>query len=302
MHFGNRLQINDAGYLSRNSTNYLHWQVNRRFTALPESSRYASKDWRARVSTNYNDRGELLNHQFRLSRESRLRNGAYEYMQINVNSAGADDLLTRGNGALDRPPNFNAFLEYERPRKGAWAWRTEAELFSGGLAGNRKIGYSLDIEPTYFVNDAFSLYVGGYASRTPDWLVWQRDNLIGSFDGRESHLNAGFNWTLSSRQELRLKLQAIAIDARVRDPWRVDPTGTAIRSTDEVDDFSVRNLGFQIRYRYEVAPLSYLYVVYGRGGFDRQPETESSDRLLRDSFSLRDDEQLLVKFSYRFEH
>ena len=35
MHFGNELQINDAGYLSRNSTNYLHWQVNRRFTELP---------------------------------------------------------------------------------------------------------------------------------------------------------------------------------------------------------------------------------------------------------------------------
>ncbi len=57
MHFGNDLQINDAGYLSRNSTNYLHWQVNRRFTDMPETSRYSSKDWRGRVSTDYNDRG-----------------------------------------------------------------------------------------------------------------------------------------------------------------------------------------------------------------------------------------------------
>ena len=79
MHFGNDLQINDAGYLSRNSTNYVHWQVNRRFTDLPAESRYASKDWRWRVSTDYNDHGELLGHQFRISRESRLRNGSYEY-------------------------------------------------------------------------------------------------------------------------------------------------------------------------------------------------------------------------------
>ena len=35
MHFGNDLEINDAGYLSRNSTNYAHYQVNRRFTELP---------------------------------------------------------------------------------------------------------------------------------------------------------------------------------------------------------------------------------------------------------------------------
>ena len=34
MHFGNRLQINDAGYLDRNSINYGHWEVQRRFTEV----------------------------------------------------------------------------------------------------------------------------------------------------------------------------------------------------------------------------------------------------------------------------
>ena len=63
----------------------------------------------------------------------------------------------------------------------------------------------------------------------------------------------------------------------------------------------VRTLGFQIRYRYELAPLSYLYVVYGRGGYRQDPFSDAPDALLRDSFDLRDDEQLLVKLSYRFE-
>jgi hypothetical protein len=301
MHFGNRLQINDAGYLSRNSLNYLHWQVNRRFTELPAGSRYASKDWRWRASSTYNDRGQLLNHQYRMSRESRLRNGSYEYAQINVNSAGVSDLLTRGNGYVNNPPKTNAFFQYERPRKGNWAYNFEAEAFGSGLEGNHAIGYSLEVEPTYFVSDAFSLYAGVFASRTPDWLVWQRDNLVGSFDGREAHFNAGFNWNIGEKQELRLKLQAIAIDARARLAYRIGAFGNANLSADPVDDFSVRNLGFQIRYRYELAPLSYLYVVYGRGGFGQEAGSEDSARLLRESFSLRDDEQLLVKFSYRFE-
>ena len=77
MHFGNDLQINDAGFLDRNNMNYAHWQFNRRFTALPAQSRYASKDWRGRVSTIHNNHGDLLNHQFRISRDSRLRNGSY---------------------------------------------------------------------------------------------------------------------------------------------------------------------------------------------------------------------------------
>lgn len=301
MHFGNDLQINDAGYLSRNSTNYLHYQVQRRFTDMPADSRYASKDWRARVSGNYNDHGEKLNYQFRLSRESRLRNGSYQYGQINVNSAGIDDLLTRGHGSLKRPSNFNAYFEFDRPRKGAWAHHIEANLLTGGLAGNSELGWSIEYTPTYFLSDAFSVFAGVYADRTPDWLVWQRDNLIGSFNGREIDLNAGLTWNISNKQELRVKLQSIALDAKLRQGYRVDGAGNAVASAEPVDDFSVKNLGFQIRYRYEVAPLSYLYVVYGRGGYQQDEFSDTTGRLLRDSFDLRDDEQLLVKFSYRFE-
>jgi hypothetical protein len=302
MHFGDELQINDAGYLSRNSTNYLHWQVNRRFTDMPESSRYSSKDWRWRVSTDYNDQGQLLGHQFRMSRESRLRDGSYEFAQINVNSAGFDDLITRGNGALWLPPNFNTYFDYQRPRKGNWSYEVEANIQSGGLAGNSKVGYNLHFVPTYFISDAFNVYVGVYGERNPDWLIWQRDNLIGSFEEHQMNFDAGLNWTIGSKQELRVKLQAIGLKGRLQQAYRVDPGGNAVPSTDPVDDINVQNLGFQIRYRYELAPLSYLYVVYGRGGFDKQPSDEGAGGLLRDSFQLRDEEQLLIKLSYRFDN
>ena len=66
-------------------------------------------------------------------------------------------------------------------------------------------------------------------------------------------------------------------------------------------DFSLRNLGFQVRYRYELAPLSNLYVVYGRGGYMLDEFSTGAAEQWRDSFSLRDSEQLLVKLAYRFE-
>src|SRR3546814_16622150 len=85
----------------------------------------------------------------------------------------------------------------------------------------------------------------------------QHDNLIGSFEGREWHFNAGLDWNIGSRQELRVKLQTLAIDARARQAWRVDASGNAVASDEAIEDFSVRNLGFQIRYPHELAPLSY---------------------------------------------
>ena len=300
MHFGDELQINDFGYLARNSVNYLHWELRRRFADQPEDSRYASKDWRWRATTSHNDRGDKLSDQFRVSREGRLRDGSYEYAQFNLNSAGVSDQLLRGNGLVRLPASFSAMYEYERPRKGRWAHDVELEVSSGGLAGNDRPGAAFWYGATWFLSDAISINAGATYIHRPDWLIWQGGNLVGGFLGREAHLLAGLDWSIDPRQELRIKLQAIGIDARLRQAWRFDPGGHAIATADPVDDFGVRNLGFQVRYRYELAPLSHLYVVYARGGYEQLFDPDGVARQLQDSFSLRDDEQLLVKLSYRF--
>ncbi|HZY34453.1 MAG TPA: DUF5916 domain-containing protein [Rhodanobacter sp.] len=301
MHFGDQLQVNDFGYLERNDFNYGHWEVRKRNTALPADSAYSSHEWRFRIDGLDNDHGLRLRRQLRISRNSNLRNGANEIVQLNVNSAGWDDLLTRGNGALFLPPSLDLVYERVSPRHGDWAFKLDAEAITGGLGGNRQIGYNVKFIPTYFISDAFSVYAGPYYEHTPDWLVWQHDNLVGRFDQHTLLLDAGFDWSIDSRQELRLKLQAIGLDARARGGYRVGVNGRAVAGGEPVDDFRVRNLGLQIRYRYELAPLSYLYVVYGRGGYAQDEFAGNTTDALRNSFALRDDEQLLVKLSYRFD-
>ena len=301
MHFGDDLEINDFGFLSRNNLNYGHWQVMRRFTDLPEDSAYASKDWSARISATDNDHGLALQRQFRISRQSSLRNGGSEFGQVNINSAGYDDRITRGNGPLRTPPNFNTFFERETPRHGHWSVGWGFALNNSGIGDDRKVGYAAHFEPTYFVNDALSLSMYFYGERTPQWMIWRGDNLLGTFNERLFEFDAGINWQFGERQELRVKLQALGLDAKLRQAWRVQPDGTPVASNDAIDDFSVRNLGFQIRYRYELAPLSDLYVVYGRGGNLFNEFSQDAGDALVDSFSLRDSDQLLVKLSYRFE-
>src|SRR3546814_11792015 len=77
------------------------------------------------------------------------------------------------------------------------------------------------------------------------------------------------------------------------------PYTTLFRSP--IEDFSLRNLGFQVRYRYELAPLSDFYIVYGRGGYMLDEFSRSEGKQLSDAFSLRDSEQLVVKLSYRLD-
>lgn len=305
MHFGDDLEVNDFGYLGRNDFNYLHWQVGRRLTGLAQDSAYASHDYRGRVIGIDNDHGLRLQRQLRLIRSSQRRDGGSEYLQLNINAPRYDDLLTRGNQPLQLPGSFGASWERNRTRKGNWAWEFDAWMGSGGLSGNDEIGYSIGLTTTYYFNDALSVFVGGYAEYSPDWLVWQHDTLVGRFEQRSLQMNAGLDWSIGQRQELRLKLQTIGLDAELTEAIRVGADGRAVSveatGSNQVDDFSLRNLGFQVRYRYMLAPLSDFYVVYGRGGYMLDEFSVGPQDQLRDSFSLRDSEQLLVKLSYRFE-
>ncbi|HET8554275.1 MAG TPA: DUF5916 domain-containing protein [Rhodanobacteraceae bacterium] len=301
MHFDDRLQINDFGYLERNNFDYVHWEVRKRITDLPTDSRYSSHDWQFRIDAVDNDDEHLhLRRQLRIGRSSQLRNGGSENILLNVNSAGWDDLLTRGHGALFLPPSMQLSYEYETPRHGHWSFDSEADVMTDGLSGNREPGWALSFVPTYFISDALRVHAGLSYQHMPDWLVWQHDNLIGRFEQHQIELDAGFDWTIDARQELRLKLQAIGLDARLRGAYLVADNGRAVPSNQPVDDFSVRNLGVQLRYRYQLAPLSWLYVVYGRGGYVEEPMARNSTDLLSRALGLRQDEQLLVKFSYRF--
>lgn len=61
------------------------------------------------------------------------------------------------------------------------------------------------------------------------------------------------------------------------------------------------NFGLQLRYRFEISPLSDFYIVHSRGGLDRidDPSQGTLD-LLGDSTSLRNTDQFLVKLRYGF--
>ncbi|MFO1475011.1 MAG: hypothetical protein U1F20_11205, partial [Lysobacterales bacterium] len=180
------------------------------------------------------------------------------------------------------------------------------------LAGPAHGAMSLDFNPTYFVNDNLSFYGELFAQHNPDWLLWcpqggspcagqgGRD-LLGSYRANQLQLNGGMQWIISAKQELRIKMETIALDAHALQGWELAANGEPRRVPDALNDFSLRNLGFQIRYRYELAPLSNLYIAYVRGGFGFRDQGQDVGGLLGDAFSLRDDEQLFVKLSYRFE-
>lgn len=300
MYFGKRLDIDDFGYLPRNDMTYLHYEVRRRVTGLPEDSAYTSHLWRYRISTLHNTEGRAVNRRLRIQRNSQRRDGGHELWRLDTFTAAYDDLLTRGNHPLRTPPTARLSYERDRPRIGRWAWEAEGVLMGNQLTGYHRLSYYFKFTPTYFITDAFSVFAGASYEWDPNWLIWQHDNLVGSFDGRTVGIDSGVNWNFGNRQELRVKLQTLAVGATLRQRLEVTPSGGTVPSDEPIDGLGVANLGFQIRYRYEIAPLSNLYVVYNRGGY-RDDTDDDVGSQFRHGFSLKDVNEGLVKVAYRLE-
>ncbi len=299
-HYARALDFNDMGFQQRASVNYASYLISRRFREFDASDARASVRWRARPELRYNDSGERLGNYLGLFRESRRRSGSVFNTSLEVTGAGVDDLISRGNGDVQMDARLVALTHnYQSARLGKW------RVFAAGALlqeGNDDFAFEADSKLEHFTRDDLSWSVRGVMRWSRDWLIWQHDNLLASFERRRAILQSDLNWFPASGHELRVKLQWLAIDAHNPQPLRIDPSGQLIESSDVVQPFEVNNFGLQIRYRWTFAPQSDLYVVYGRGGitFEEGEARDGLGGLVQSVSDLRDSDQLLVKARYRF--
>ena len=87
-----------------------------------------------------------------------------------------------------------------------------------------------------------------------------------TYDATEIKPNLTMDFFISSKQQIKLKFQWVGINADESNAFLIsNPGGLSplIRtSDDDLDDFTVSRLTAQIRYRWEIVPLSDLFLVY----------------------------------------
>ena len=272
--------------------------------SLPDDSAYASHDWRCAASRRANDHGVHIADALVVrpgQRPARRRQRLLRDRRLHARATTTGSRAATASSTC-RPSSTSSTSASARARIDwslYWHVRYAAEGLDGPDARCARARFQPDLlrqrQP-----ELLRRALRAAQSRTG--CCWQRRQPARQL--RADHAAAQRRRAVDHQRQAGTAGQAGDDRARrARAPgWRVAPNGTpvadrTIRST----DFSLRNLGFQVRYRYELAPLSNLYIVYVRGGFDSNRSRRTSAPLLGDSFSLRDSEQLLVKLSYRFE-
>ncbi len=300
-HMGNDFQLNDLGFQERNNYLYAEWESGYRVDALPADSMFASHQYEFELQRQTNDRGLTLRESYAAMRQSEVRDGGNMFVLFRYLRPAWDDLISRGHGAIRRQGGPAFFAERQKSRQGdGWlGWYANIEI-----APNLHDGYYVytGVQPKFHIGDRFDVDLGLYGMKQQDWLLWQGGANFGSFDARRAELYSNLNWFIDDTQELRMKLQAIAIDAEAITMRTLGADGRLVANDAPLSDFSVRNLGFQLRYRYKLGPLSDVFAVYSRGGFERETMMgdDSVGGILGDAFALDQDDQFLVKAAYRF--
>lgn len=297
-HFDRELDFNDMGYQRRASLNELEWLLENQQSVDDPDSPLRGRTWRLDLQARSNDSGDQLPEVVVFDYTLQFRSGAELLFDFYRETSGFNDLISRGNGLVKLPTRQQYYVEYESRRLGRWQFELAGRSFQEGLDGH---AWEVRGEAAFFASETLTADAGVGFIDSDDWLIWERDTLFGRFQRQQLRSDLNINWFPAAHHELRLKLQWLAIVAEDARPVRIGADGELMPSADIIDDFTVDNFGVQIRYRWEFAPQSDLYVVYGRGGFV-ETEDDRSDfgELLDAALDLRDSDQVLVKVRKRF--
>lgn len=295
-HYDDQLDINDLGFLRRNDASDmrlgLEWVKSglsrvRDFELSPFVRYERNGDGRmtrgaigSRFEVTLNNlhrvESRLAFYPERYEDRNSFGNGTYR-----IDDRPAVSLLYRTDTA--RP--FSVFVETDYQGHGidGFEWQNRAGLVWRPVD---RVNFQLE-----------SAYV-----RRQGWLLHQEDRYMTGFEAEEWKPEVNLDFFLSAKQQFRLALQWVGIRADEADfyliPERAGDLIEIAKPPGPSDDFTVSQLNVQVRYRWQIAPLSDLYLVYTRNGL-KDPQEASFGDLFEQAWRDPLGDQLVLKLRYR---
>jgi hypothetical protein len=296
LYIDDQFDLNDLGYMERNSLRQVEWETNRRIVGAA-NPRINGESQRLYAYYRENELGQRLQSRLQLSRTVQYASNWLVYGELRYLTSGIDDLISRGNGPVEFDDRVHGYIDAVSPRFGDWQITMGAYGYQQGV---RDYTGRLQLTTAWYPTEKLTMLLDLLPYYFDDWLLWEGDNLFGSYRGKRLDFALRADWIPAPRHELRVKWQWIGIDAEARAAYRTDADGRLLVAPESLPPFTVNNLGLQVRYRYEIGPLSELFLVYARGGFDLLNDDDRSvGDLFGDMTDVRDADQFMIKVRYR---
>lgn len=298
-YFDDTLDINDLGFLTRNDQMNLDYNYN---SVESDIEGLRNRTTTYILTNQWNTEGRPVRMGLFFNQDYNFLNNDTFGFSFRHFPKRADDRLGRGTGDFEIPARsgLNFFYETDPSQK--------ISLFGGIELGQEALGparYNYDAGVQWRPNDSISASLRTRYTDSEAILVHRGDGAYTSFEGHQWSPNLELNYFISNWQQLRLSVQWNALKAFEDRFWQVDPDHfRSLRSVpnpdNEPDDFVVSRMTFQARYRWELAPLSDLFLVYTRGSNLPSDGFDSFPNLLEQSFNDRVVDTVAFRLRYRF--
>ena len=295
--YDEHLDINDLGYLQRND---LRGGNGRYEVTRSESRRFRKTSVAYWFRLERNAAGEYVRKGLGVDAELDLKNRDQLSLEARFFPARDEDLDSRGNGTYRLVNRKRLGLDYRTDRAKAVSYEASIRQEDEKLGGS-SLSSSLGVNWRPRGNLSFAASLR-YVDRS-GWLLWREGINFATFEADEWRPEVRLEFFPTAKHQLKLSAQWVGIKAAQIQNYQLQTNGAPLTAVDasvqRSDDFAISNLSLQLRYRWELAPLSDLFVVYTLNG-RREAQREAFDDLLSSTFEDPMAEQLTLKLRYRF--
>jgi hypothetical protein len=297
-----KFHVNDFGFQERNDSRELWY----RFEWVKSDLKLV-RNFRFNPFLRYeeNSNGDRTNNAFPvLAANVTLNNLARVNIGLQHFPKRYDDQNSFGNGTFATAERNNFNLSYQtntaRPVSYTVGMNTSGE-FEGGNSAGVNTGITWRPQDNIALNAELS-----YDDRD-GWLLHQERQNFTTFQAEQWRFDMSMDYFLTARQQFSMSLQWVGIEAD-EDEFYTLPAHLPTKNRDLVklsakpagptDSFGLSQLNFQMRYRWQIAPLSDLFIVYTKGD-NKRSALMAFDELFDNSWENPLGSELVIKLRYR---
>lgn len=320
LNYGAKFDISDFGFVKQVDRQQFEYKTSYEWPDIDSQlirdikveSSFTSKD---------NEHNDDLPFEFELDMNFVQPSSAvWEFETVYI-AAGDDDLITRGGNVASLAKQTEFVIGYTTIQDYWLQLELSAGLGKQGLDGDYEV---FEITPSIQVGKWLNIELEVEYQSFDNWLIWLGDddddnlmvkdldddlddddgnpNLLGDFFMHELSIALNVSARISEKHEFRIKLESVSLEADANQVYEVASDKRLYWSDEEdPESFSESEFAMQVRYRYEIGPLSEIYLVYSRGGeyeIDGLPKSRS--QFLNSAVNRPDVESLIMKVKYHF--
>ena len=302
-YYDDDFDINDMGYMSRN--NIKGFNVFSKFsqTEFSEDSNINGRVYYLGLSSKEDTDDLKLERSLRAGISQRSKDSSSIELHFNHRSSGKDDLITRGNpeapfmrvdGSLNYQLNYGS-KEYKKWNYFAFMEGQKTKVSSFNSSTKFKaVGFNF--HPT----DEIKISIMAGKGHVKNWVNWIGSNVIGTYPMDYFTIRANATWFPKQKHELRVKFQTVVMEAETGLERVLDGHGNLNPTQQSTNGFDVGQLSFQIRYKYELGPLSNVYAVYTRGGRHYEDDDVSVSKIISGNWDNPQEDRFTLKLRIKF--